>query len=240
MSPSSAASRSTRTTSISIATTRSIWPASQRSAAGRVGKTGRLTSDALCRSRPDVIRGSLRSLPALVHGEFAISSIDLHTLAELGQSEVFMRASEVVPEAKLYPMSSVLALAAELSRGSSHPVTLVRQGRPRVGARAEVGLSRRLAGLCRDGPYRRAQVLCSPLREGAASFYRDDCPAALQYYEQSLEGREKPDPIFLKLSDVHFSWATSNRNAITPKGSTAGSMPNNRRGPLAHNSITDS
>jgi tetratricopeptide (TPR) repeat protein len=41
-------------------------------------------------------------------------------------------------------------------------------------------------------------------REGDALFYRGDYMGALQSYQASLEERRKPDPIFLKLSDVHF------------------------------------
>ncbi len=41
-------------------------------------------------------------------------------------------------------------------------------------------------------------------KAGDASFYIGDFLGALQRYERSLEGSTDPDPIFLKLSDVHF------------------------------------
>ena len=280
-----------------------------------------------------------RCLPALGHEDFGLSSTDLHTLAELGQlqlfderadrlgeihrlpkdlpeylrrslegmelwrrgcaapsdcdaeelcaSEIFERAGTLVPEAKLYPMSTVLALGAEKRWEEADSVFLSIypewQDDPRFpGISAILGIGRgdlndaeqwlktaieSLPRYLEDPLIRRlwwgrvdqelvrelkssypadwpdyvetaltaehkyyvllwqrryqdalryagdmAELLrkmhLSPSRwierEGDAAFYNDEHLSALQFYQQSLEGRKKPDPILLKLSDVHF------------------------------------
>lgn len=41
-------------------------------------------------------------------------------------------------------------------------------------------------------------------RQGDAAFYHGDYPEARARYEKSLEGRDKPESVYLKLSDAHF------------------------------------
>jgi len=233
---------------------------------------------------PEYLRRLLDGMGLWRQGCLASSDCESESCA----SEVFARASELVPEAKLYPMSTVLALAAEKRWEEADSVFLSIysnwQDDPRFpGISAILGIARgdleeaeqwlataieslpsyledplirRLwwgrvdQGLVRelksaypaDWPdyvetaltaehkfyvllwqkrYQEAllyagdmaellrQMQLSPSRwverEGDASFYSGDYPAALQFYRQSLEGRKKPDAIFLKLSDVHFN-----------------------------------
>ena len=47
-------------------------------------------------------------------------------------------------------------------------------------------------------------------RTGDASFYLGDFLGALQDYEESLKTIGDPDPVYLKLSDVHFELGNLN------------------------------
>ena len=232
---------------------------------------------------PEYLRRLLQGMELWRQGCVAPSDCESETCA----SAIFMRASELVPEAKLYLMSTVLALTSEERWEEADSVFLSIyydwQDDPRFpGISAILGIARgdldaaqqwlqtaieSLPSYLEDPRIRRlwwgrvdqelvrelksaypadwpdyvetaltaehkfyvllwqkryqealryagdmAELLrkmqLSPSRwierEGDAAFYRGDHPAALQFYEESLEGRKKPNPIFLKLSDVHF------------------------------------